>query len=63
MLDLQNLVVDKNKLASNIQGLKSNVEDLQRLDDGGFGYMGGTQGQEYALASAQANLQDMYRSG
>ena len=63
MLDLQNLVGDKNKLASNIQGLKSNVEDLQRLDDGDFGYMGGTQGQEDALASAQANLQDMYRSG
>ena len=63
VLDLQNLVGDKNKLASNIQGLKSNVEDLQRLDDGDFGYMGGTQGQEDALASAQANLQDMYRSG
>ena len=63
VLDLQNLVGDKNKLASNIQGLKSNVEDLQKLDDGDFGYMGGTQGQEDALASAQANLQDMYRSG
>ena len=63
VLDLQNLVGDKNKLASNIQGLRSNVEDLQRLDDGDFGYMGGTQGQEDALASAQANLQDMYRSG
>ena len=63
VLDLQNLVGDKNKLASNIQGLKSNVENLQRLDDGDFGYMGGTQGQEDALASAQANLQDMYRSG
>ena len=63
VLDLQNLVGDKNKLASNIQGLKSNVENLQRLDDGDFGYMGGTQGQENALASAQANLQDMYRSG
>jgi hypothetical protein len=63
VLDLQNLVGDKNKLASNIQGLKSNVEDLQRLDDGDFGYMGGTKGQEDALTSAQANLQDMYRSG
>ena len=63
VLDLQNLVGDKNKLASNIQGLKSNVENLQRLDDGDFGYMSGTQGQENALASAQANLQDMYRSG
>ena len=63
VLDLQNLVGDKNKLASNIEGLKSNVENLQRLDDGDFGYMGGTQGQEDALASAQANLQDMYRSG
>ena len=49
VLDLQNLVGDKNKLASNIQGLKSNVEDLQKLDDGDFGYMGGTQGQEDAL--------------
>ena len=63
VLDLQKLVGDKNKLANKIESLKSNVEDLQRLDDGDFGYMGGTQGQEDALASAQANLQDMYRSG
>jgi len=56
VLDLQNLVGDKNKLANRIENLKSNLSKVKSID-------GNTFMAEKNIADAQAELQDMRRSG
>ena len=64
VLDLQDTVLNRDKLINKINNLETSLEDQQALYDGDFGYMGGsTEPLEKNIADLKAQLQDSYRDG
>ena len=64
VLDLQETVLNRDKLINKINNLETSLEDQQALYDGDFGYMGGsTEPLEKNITELKAQLQDSYRDG
>ena len=64
VLDLQDTVLNRDKLINKINNLETSLEDQQALYDGDFGYMGGsTEPLEKNITELKAQLQDSYRDG
>jgi len=61
VFDMQDTFNERNKLVAQSQNLKNQIKDTDRISDGDFGYVGGSQDLQKRLSDTRADLQDMYR--